>query len=210
MKTSIPKLLVLVGVLLPLLHCNSLQAQIAPEEDLHQYFDDGGLSTRKNLIATDLLAPLAGAVTLRYERGLTKNFSMEVGVSKLLPFYVFEVLPLNGTIAGFHPKGGFGFSVAPHLFFAEKAPERSFIGLKYGFRRYSLEDGGFATIHDFSTSYGYNIFLGKHLMFCYQFGFGYRRILRTAPTVPNGPYGGYAQTRGVPFLPWMLGIGAMF
>jgi hypothetical protein len=183
-------------------------AQDEGSEDLHQYFDDNGLSTRKNLISTDVLAPLYGAFTLRYERGIGKHLSLEFGVSKLLPFYIYELPPLSSILNGFYPTGGWGFSVAPHFFFDTKAPERSFIGPKYALRMYNLEDESIVHVQDFTFHYGYNMFLGKHLVFCYQMGMGYRRILHANIPSAFGP--NRSESRGTLSLPWVLGIGVMF
>lgn len=180
-------------------------------EDLHAYFDDGGLSMRKNLIATDFLSPLYGAVALRYERAIGKSFSMEVGVYKLTSFYLYEMLlPIGSVINGFDPDGGVGIFLSPHIFFDDRAPERHYMGPRYGWRRYTLADGATTVVHDLTLDYGYNIHLGEYLMFCYNVGGGYRRIVRSeSPGLPG--YGhGYAETIGMPCFFWSLGLGVMF
>jgi hypothetical protein len=183
-------------------------AQDEGAEDLHQYFDDNGLSTRKNIIGTDLLAPLAGAISVRYERGIGKHLSLEFGASKLLPFYVYELSTLDNYIGRFEPTGGWGLSVASHYFFDDKAPERHFIGPKYTWRMYNLEDQSTVRVQDFTVNYGYNIFLGKYLMFCYQVGMGYRRILHKDIPSYYGP--NRSESMGTLSLPWVLGFGVMF
>lgn len=209
MNTTVSKFLTFVALAHVMLFAPMMCiAQDNDTEDLHQYFDDNGLSTRKNLLATDVLAPLAGALTLRYERAVGKHLSLEFGVSKILPFYVYELGSLSNNINRFYPTGGWGLSLAPHFFFDAKAPERHFIGPKYSWKMYNLEDLSTAHVHDFTFNYGYNIFLGKHLMFCYQFGMGYRRIVHTNIPSVFGP--NRSDSMGTFSFPWVLGIGVMF
>jgi hypothetical protein len=180
----------------------SIFAQVEQQEDLHAYFDDGNLSKRKNILATDFIAPLSGGLALRYERALGKSMSVEIGATKLLPFYLFELPPVELHT---DPKGGWGLSFATHFFFDDRSPERHFVGPRYAWRRYTFDGGRTTTVHDITWNYGYNFFLGKYLMFCLQYGIGYRREVNSFRL---GLSGGYS--RGTFSMPYIIGIGFMF
>jgi hypothetical protein len=185
-----------------------LAAQV--KEDLHPYFDDGGLSKRKNILATNFLSPISGIVGLRYERAIGNRFSVEVGAYKVFPYYVYElILPIDAYISYFEPRSGFGLSVAPHYFFSGKAPEYHYMGPRYGWRHYSLQSGASLAVHDLTWDYGYNLFLSKYLMFCYEFGMGYRRMLFDG-TRANSSFIPLSQKRGTIYMYWSIGLGVMF
>ncbi len=61
------------------------------ENQNHKYFEDGGLSERKNLIKLDLFSILNGDVPFFYERVLSDNVSIEIGAGFQLPFYNNEL-----------------------------------------------------------------------------------------------------------------------
>jgi hypothetical protein len=179
-------------------------AQDEGQEDLRQYFDDGNLSKRKNIVAIDAMGPLSGAVTLRYERALGEHFSIEASGSKLIPLYIVEVPPL-WFFANVTPTGGWGWSIAGHYFYDNKAPERQYMGPRYGWRKFVLEDGRTTTVRDMTLNFGYNVFMGKHFMFCAQLGLGYRRIIRS----PSQGYGYELKERNLA-MPYQMGFGVMF
>ncbi len=191
----------------------ALQAQETEKapEDLHQFFDDGGLAKRKNLVSTNLLSPLAGAIGLRYERAITGHLSVEMGVYKLLPFYLFELLiPVTAYVDQFQPVGGFGLSVSPRYFFLGEAPEYHYLGLRYGFRRHTTARDGYLAIHDFTIDYGYNLFISKYFMFCYDFGMGYRRMISLQGGKQSNGLPNRRETSGTIYAPISAGFGFMF
>ncbi len=181
------------------------------DEDLHKYFDDGGLSARKNIVSTNLLSPISGVVGLRYERGIGKRFAIEVGAYKLIPFYLYElILPINFYFSYFEPKGGWGISLSPHVYFFDKAPEYHYMGPRYGFRKHSLQNGATVAVHDLTIDYGFNAFLGKHFMFCYDLGVGYRRMIFDGSAAPAMSYLPRLETHGSLYSFLSIGIGVMF
>lgn len=183
-------------------------AQVDSTEDLHRYFDDGGLSQRKNIIATNLLSPISGVASLRFERALTKHVSLEVGVYRMLPFYLWELLlPVNVYFDDFVPKGGWGISAAPHFYFWGDAPEFHYFGPRFGWRYHTMPNGAKLDVKDFTIDYGYNLFFTNHFMFCYDIGWGYRRMTYSYP-VGGGSI--LPESRGTLYMFWSIGLGVMF
>lgn len=213
MRSNYPLKVWTGAFILALLSFTSLiNAQIQPSENLDEYFDDGGMSERKNIISTNLLAPIFGELGLRYERALTKRFSIEVGLKKMAPFYFFELLlPINDQFHGFAPSSGWGYSFAPHFYFWDKAPEFHYIGPRFAQRTHALEDGAKLRVTDFTIDYGYNLFLSKQFMFCYDIGIGYRRMDFDAIGHTRSGYRGVLQeSTGTIYMNWVLGIGLIF
>jgi Protein of unknown function (DUF3575) len=180
-------------------------------DSLRKYFDDNGLSTRKNIISTNLLAPISGLVGLRYERAISHRMSIELGVQKVMPFYLYElILPLNDLVNNFEPKGGISLSLSPHFYFWDKAPEFHYMGPRYAFRNYNMIDGSTLQVHDVTVEYGYNLFLSKRFMFCYGIGGGARHLRAydaaatpSAPRLPTEKFTFIVMT-------WSIGLGVMF
>jgi hypothetical protein len=184
---------------------------MAQEEDLHKYFDDGGLSARKNIVSTNLLSPISGVVGLRYERAIGKRLAIEVGAYKLIPFYLHEMTkPINFYFSDFEPKGGWGISLSPHVYFFDKAPEYHYMGPRYGFRKHSLQNGATVAVHDLTIDYGYNLLRGENFMFCFDIGLGYRRMIFDGSTATVMSYLPSTETRGTVYSFFSLGIGVMF
>lgn len=182
-----------------------LQAQ---SDSLDKYFDDGGLSTRKNILSTGLLSPISGNLSFRLERRLSKGMSLELG-SNFHLYRGFHLFSFHELLDYFEPAGGIGLSAAPHFFFSGHAPEFHYMGPRYQWTRLKMDNGLALTMHMITVQYGYNLFLGKYLMFCYGVGFGveYGRYSDTA--VSQGSY--YAGTSFLmPAMDFSIGIGVMF
>lgn len=187
-----------------------LFAQVQTEdEDLHQYFEDKGMSKRKNIIATNVLAPFHGELGLRYERGITDHFSLEIGLKRLMPFYLFEAA-FSGTapLDGLALSTGYGFSIAPHFYFWGRAPEFHYFGPRFARRTHFLENESKFTFSDITIDYGYNLLFTKHLIFNYETGIGYRRV--AFERAQNLYWGRGSYTEGGLVVMFMLGIGVIF
>jgi hypothetical protein len=188
------------------LSASRLQAQAT--EDLDKYFDDGGLSTRKNIVSTNLLAPISGNIALRLERRLGKGMSLELGGSYYL-YRGFHLFSFHELAPYFEPTGGIGLSVAPHFFFSGHAPEFHYMGPRYAWTRLMMANGLALTMHTVTVQYGYNLFLGKYLMLCYGVGFGLEYGHYSDTAVSVGSY--YAGTSYLmPAMDFSVGIGVMF
>lgn len=202
-------LVALLGLVMVPIHAS---AQNEDEENLDRYFEDGGMSERKNILATNLLSPLWGELGLRYERAISKHVSIEIGLKKLTSIYVFEFgSEVDFQFSSFDPVSGWGISIAPHFFFWDKAPEFHYIGPRFAQRTHTLESESKLHVSDISFDYGYNLFLTKRMMFCYEVGFGYRRVNYEEGTkLINYYYGPNKDTYGGLLIYTSLGLGLIF
>lgn len=91
-----------------------MSISLSAQDNLSQYFDDGGISTANNALKIDLFATAGGDLTFLYERFFTNKLSLEVGVGFALgkgvePLFIYfdteELLTERG--------GGFKFLVNP-------------------------------------------------------------------------------------------------
>jgi hypothetical protein len=152
---------------------------ISQDSSLDKLFDDGGISTAKNLVKFNVAFLLVGDFSFSYERIITSGFTVEIGAGALLPYYTTE-FPyyifnegVNNEIN--NPKSGYSFSIMPRGFYSPGAPESFYIGFNYRIRHYNL-DKSIVICNDFALVYGSQLALYKKLFLDYSIGFGYRAI----------------------------------
>ena len=163
------------------------------EEDISIYFQDGGLSKRKQIIALNLLSPLWSELQGKFERRFTKRLALDAGIAYSTRRGIgllrdFREQAIQGEL-----KNGIGFFISPHFYFDKHAPEGIYAGLRYDYNRFSLRDSGddFVLSHGLQEVFGYNLYVTKFVMFTYEEGFGVSLKSRKTPgaTIPGASAG---------------------
>lgn len=151
------------------------------DDDLDHLFDDGGMSTAKNVVKLNLATIIIGDVPFSYERIIGERIGIEVGVGKLMNYYNPDLAELsfgndleeeNLQIKG--PKGGYSFVIFPKYYYNNKAPLTMYSGLKYRKRNYTFNSKEDIILTDFSFNYGFQFTLIKKLVVDYNMGIGFR------------------------------------
>lgn len=157
-------------VSLALIFSTSLYAQ--SENDISQYFDDGGVSESKNILKINLASALNGDISVHYERAVASNVSIEVGVGKLLPFYNFELPKLYESDFGIKdPDNGFSWSLQSKFYvWSQNTLEEGYAGFQISQRRYATT----STYTDLTMNYGVQLLLGKGFIVDLGIGIGGR------------------------------------
>jgi hypothetical protein len=143
------------------------------QEDLSQYFDDGGLSNRKNILKTNLPGFALGKVGLNYERLVGSRIGLHCGMKVILPNPPVQ-FEFNGDPEGTGFGVMLGFRQYPLGFWLD-APE----GLNWGISAEQVgisgTNGQNLTFTNFFFTNGINVFFTDVLMASYDVGVGPRR-----------------------------------
>lgn len=142
------------------------------QNELDAIFDDGNISTAKNIVKLNPPALLAGDLPLLYERKLSDALMLEVGVGYLLNIKSYELtLPMDQL--GREPRGsGFSIWLNPKLFLTGDAPEGYYMGLFYRRRQYSSG----LVYSDFCLNNGFQVNLDGRYMLDFMYGSGIRFV----------------------------------
>ncbi|HEY8400302.1 MAG TPA: hypothetical protein VIK89_03515 [Cytophagaceae bacterium] len=149
----------------------SIYAQ-TDDDDLKAMFDDGNISTSKNVLKINSLAWPAGDLPIHYERVLLEVLSVEVGVGYILDMETIEIqIPYEDRVGS---KGnGYSLWVNPRLFLTGNAPEGYYMGMLYRRRAYSFE----YTYNDYVIINGIQSPFAKgRFMVDFMYGFGLRFV----------------------------------
>jgi len=126
-----------------LFFCYNLTAQTDDtEDDNASFFDDGNnaVANRKNVLKLDFISTLNGDLSIQYERAVNKRFSVEIGVGRILPYYVpeFHILinPVLLTIED--PNHGYSLWFHPKYYFMDKVPKSYYTGVQLRRRYYNI------------------------------------------------------------------------
>jgi len=154
-------------------YSSELLAQNDSIPDASFYLNDTGFSIRKNVIKVNLLSVIYGDLPVYYERAITNSFSIEVGAGVLLPYYFPKLSQYDEDIEGVeNPIGGTSIWIQPKLYYGGRAPENSYVGVQWRQRNYNLENNEVRHT-DISLNFGYQLVLGKRLIFDYNAGVGF-------------------------------------
>lgn len=143
-------------------------------QDNSFYFDDGGISARKNIIKINILSAINGDLPLYYERALSKSFSIEIGAGLLLPYYILELPQIFSTEAEIiNPDFGYSLWIHPKYYLQQNAPELNYFGVQIRKRNYN-QNNQTIVYTDVTLNYGLQLILGKRIAFDYNVGIGVR------------------------------------
>lgn len=174
------KILPLISIVF-LLFCNNLNAQTDDaEEDNSSFFDDGNnaIASRKNVLKLDLISTLNGDLSIQYERALSRKFSLEIGVGRILPYYVPElhilINPVLLTIED--PNHGYSLWVQPKFYLLDRAPETYYTGIQLRRRYYNIgSENQIFTHNDLILTVGRQFMhIKKRLAIDFNGGYGLR------------------------------------
>lgn len=142
----------------------------AQTDSLHYYLQDDGLSSRKYIFKMDAVSVFHGELSFFLERVLSKNTSLEAGISILLPYYHHDLLPLlvNGKPTFANNTTGVDIWLAGRRYF-EKAPERMYMEISGHQRRFST-----LTLTDMSLGTGKQLVAGRRFTIDGALGVGLR------------------------------------
>lgn len=170
-------------LLLAILWLNPISAQTGKREDISELLDDGGISNAKNLLKLNLVQPLAGDFSLAFERQLSKKFTLQANIGKVLPFYLIDLSGLYNRIALSDPRqdlsnltGGFSFGLTPKYFLRGLAPEYYYLALDYQYRRYNRTANYDLVFTDYQFLSGFSQFFGTRFVLEFYVGLGIRQF----------------------------------
>lgn len=142
--------------------------------DISEYLDDDDITKATRMILINPGALLAGDVPLSFEQLVLKRLGLEVGAGVILPFYVWELWPLDEAFpSGAAQKTGYSLYLHPKLYLTSRAPEFHFIGIMYRRRQYNFEGAESLVSRDFTANWGYNVFIRDRYTFGIDTGFGW-------------------------------------
>ncbi len=160
-----------------------LVAQTGQREDIAELLDDGGISEARNLLKFNVLNPLAGDLSLAYERKLSNRFTLQINAGKVVPFFLTD---LSGPFVEFaladpaqdlsNLSGGFSFGITPKFYLKDIAPEFYYLGIDYQYRRYRRDSQYDLTFTDYQVLTGYNVFFGTRFVLELYTGLGVRSV----------------------------------
>ena len=144
------------------------------QEDVSQYFNDGGISQRKNVISYNLTAMINGDFTVGYQRRLTDIVFLEAGVGILTPNFLFELADFGNSIfiQPYLGKGGLSYYFHPKFQYSGDDRYSFTLGGKFRNRAYRADGTSTLTVKDymFFTTAAYNI--GKFMVLEFGTGIG--------------------------------------
>ena len=163
-------------LILTILFFGQLAAQT---NDNAQYFDDGGLSTKKLTVKLNIAAIVTGDLPVSAEYAFTRHLALEAGVGLSLPYYLREIPELLWTNDDFvdwipDPQSGYSLLVQPKFYLGDY-PEAFYTGLQYRRRFFSMSEEK-VTFQEFTFNWGYQLSLGKRWIIDYGFGLGFRFV----------------------------------
>lgn len=146
------------------------------QEDVSQYFDDGGLSNTKNQVKVNLAAMINGDFTVSYQREVINPLHIEVGVGYLSDDYLID---RNGLSENYltqdhrYSVSGYSFFFNPKLRYKGDGALNLYLGLKYRNRKYTQDQLEILSIQDYVIHQSAEIIIGQRLILDLGFGFGY-------------------------------------
>ena len=157
--------------------------QTGQRDDISDLLDDGGISEASNLLKFHVLHPLAGDLSLAYERKISDRFTIQANAGKVIPFYLVDLSGIFNEIGLADPgqdlsnlSGGFSFGITPKFYLRDIAPEFYYLGLDYQYRRYNRDSQYDLVFTDYQFLFGYNRFFGTKIVFEMYTGLGVRHI----------------------------------
>lgn len=164
---------IIILMLILALFYNKIYSQDDNTIDNSSYFDDGGLSERKNIIKYNILSSLNGDASLHYERALAKKFAIEIGAGFLFPNkFIF----LEDEFYNASPRktdNGYSLWLNPKFYIFKNAPEDYYVSFLLRQRCYNI--GEQKIIHnDILFNQGIQFIIGKRFSFDISLGFGLR------------------------------------
>lgn len=162
--------LLLIAMMLLSHHLVVAQKDTLPDNSY--YFDDGGISERKNIFKVNILAIVSGDLPFYYERILGKSFGLEIGAGLLLPYYLPDLPNLfTEEYEVENPDFGHSLWIHPKYYIQPKAPEFGYFGIQLRRRHYNQNNQSII-FSDLTINYGFQLFLGKRFIFDYNVGIG--------------------------------------
>ncbi len=154
---------------------SSLQAQNDTIDENDAFFDDGGISKKKNLIKINTLSLLSGDLPVSYERGFGKRLSLEVGVGVLLPFY-FNEIPGEAIDNGFGLKKrdlGYSLTIFPKYYLFSETLDYVYVGFQYRQRNFDRNTQSIRQ-NDYCLIYGFQYYIYSQFSVDFSIGIGFR------------------------------------
>lgn len=142
------------------------------EEDISQYFDDGGIQDAKNILKVDMFSIINGDFQLLWEHRIAKKTSFEIGLGNVS----------NKGLRGKYPEFIIGmpshdisysrlsYSLALK-FYTAQVPEFLFYSINHRRRVYLGAD-----VNDFYLGSGFQYIFQKRMLLAVGIGMGLRKI----------------------------------
>ena len=167
-----------IYVLLGFVSFNLAFSQENQNDNMVQYFDDGGMSEKNNFIKVNAASIVAGDLSFSYERTFEKKIGLELSYGFILPFYVWEFgtfgldAGMNSTIS---PTGGYSYNLQFKYYYYSLSSNSDgmFIGFKYRKRNYKQETYDF-DFNDYYINLGVQYFISNRMLLAYELGLGFR------------------------------------
>lgn len=152
------------------------------EDDLQAMFDDGNISTSKNLVKVNPTAFIAGDLPIFYERVISDVVGVEIGIGYLIDMKSYEFTLAMEEFGPERKGSGYSIWLNPRIYFGGEAPEGYYLGLLYRRRSFS---SGFLQ-NDFSMNNGFQFGIKDRLLVDIMYGLGLRFI--EDPAYSTGSY----------------------
>lgn len=152
----------------------TISVTLFSQEDVSQYFDDGGISQRKNQVFINLSAMINGDFTVSYQRRFTDVVFLEAGLGVLTPNFLFEAGDFGNSIfvQPYLGNGGLSYFIQPKFQYSGDDRYSFTLGGKFRNRAYRADGASTLTVKDyiFYTSAAYN--MGRFMVLEFGTGFG--------------------------------------
>jgi hypothetical protein len=134
------------------------------------YMDDGGITSSKAILKTDVNSIVHGEVPVLLEYVLNERVGAEGGLGLLLPYYVHDFLPLIFDGKPNFSNNSLGTSLwLKFKLYHKMAPELHYIDVTVHHRNYTS-----LSATDFSFNLGNQLMVGQRITFDYSIGVGVR------------------------------------
>ena len=97
-------------------------------EDIKAYFDEGNRGNIRNIVSLNAVPLATGDLSIYYERVLTRFFSLELGIGKMMPWTPLRLKMMTDAPRNF-ASGSRSFLIYPKFYIQKPAPEFFFIGI---------------------------------------------------------------------------------
>lgn len=150
------------------------------DDELSNYFDDGGISTAKNTVKFNLASAVSGDFTISYERILKSNWGFEIGFGRLADYYnpdLYEYFSNNEDLEDIeipNPTGGYSYIISPKYYYLDDAPLDVYASIEYRYRFYDYINNTSITVRDITANYGFQFMVYKKLIMDVNYGLGFR------------------------------------
>jgi hypothetical protein len=148
----------------------SLHGQI-DSTNVAVYFEDDGPKSGDNQVKIDVLTIVFGELPVSYERAITDNFSLEIGVGILLPYHVPEFV--SGVEKFETVDGGSTFRIEAKYLEDYNSRIKRFYSLRFRQRNFKLPTEDLKA-RDLSFLSGIQMMVGKGIVLDYYVGLGYQ------------------------------------